>query len=96
MRESLLGATAKVQAGHAGRVVEAADNTTDAVASGCALAAVALIDRFVARMAPVLGGTPALRLGGGDAAMLLPLLAHPAQLTHDGVLRGLAVWAASQ
>ena len=96
MRESLLGATARVQADHAGRVVETADNTTDAVTSGCALAAVALIERFVARMAPRLGGTPALRLGGGDAAMLLPLLAQPAQLAHDGVLHGLAVWAAAQ
>lgn len=96
MRESLLGATARVQADHAGRVVEAADNTTDAVTSGCALAAVALIERFTTRMTPVLGEAPTLCLGGGDAATLLPLLAHPAQLTHDSVLHGLAVWAASQ
>lgn len=96
MRESLLGATAKVHTDHAGRVLDAADNTTDAVASGCTLAAVALIERFVTRMAPALGGTPTLRLGGGDAALLLPLLAQPAQLVHDSVLHGLAVWAAAQ
>ena len=47
-------------------------------------------------MAPRLGGTPALVLGGGDAAILLPLLSLPAQLSHDGVLRGLAVWADTQ
>jgi type III pantothenate kinase len=96
MQQSLLGATAQVRPAHAGAVVEAADNTADAVASGCWLAAAALIERFVARMAPALGGAPALRLGGGDAAALLPLLAMPAQLAHDSVLHGLAVWAAAQ
>ncbi|WP_426662882.1 type III pantothenate kinase [Rhodanobacter aciditrophus] len=96
MQQSLLGATAQVRPAHAGTIVEAADNTADAVASGCWLAAAALIERFAARMAPVLGGAPALRLGGGDAEALLPLLATPAQLVQDGVLHGLAVWAATQ
>ncbi|HEX8776568.1 MAG TPA: type III pantothenate kinase, partial [Rhodanobacter sp.] len=96
MQQSLLGATAQVRPAHAGVIVEAADNTADAVASGCWLAAAALIERFAARMAPVLGGAPALRLGGGDAEALLPLLATPAQLAQDGVLHGLAVWAATQ
>ncbi|MEW9571451.1 type III pantothenate kinase [Rhodanobacter sp. Si-c] len=96
MQQSLLGATAQVRPAHAGTIVEAADNTADAVASGCWLAAAALIERFAARMAPALGGAPALRLGGGDAEALLPLLAVPAQLAHDSVLHGLAVWAAAQ
>ena len=96
MQQSLLGATAQVRPAHEGAVVEAADNTADAVASGCWLAAAALIERFATRMAPALGGAPALRLGGGDAEALLPLLARPAQLAHDSVLHGLAVWAATQ
>ncbi|MBD8898915.1 type III pantothenate kinase [Rhodanobacter sp. DHG33] len=96
MQESLLGATAQVRPAHAGTIVEAADNTADAVASGCWLAAAALVERFAARMAPALGGAPELRLGGGDAETLQPLLAMPAQLVHDGVLRGLAAWAAAQ
>ena len=96
MQQSLLGATAQVRPAHAGAIVEAADNTADAVASGCWLAAAALVERFAARMAPALGGAPALRLGGGDAETLRPLLATPAQLVHDGVLRGLAAWAAAQ
>lgn len=96
MQQALLGATAQVRPAGAGSVVEAADNTADAVVSGCWLAAAALVERFAARMAPSLGGSPALRLGGGDAETLLPLLATPAQLVHDGVLRGLAAWAAAQ
>jgi type III pantothenate kinase len=96
MQQSLLGATVQVRPAQAGTIVEAADNTADAVASGCWLAAAALIERFAARMAPALGGSPVLRLGGGDAEALLPLLATPARLAHDGVLHGLAVWAAAQ
>lgn len=96
MQQSLLGATAQVRPTHAGRIVEAADNTADAVVSGCWLAAAALIERFATRMAPALGGSPLLRLGGGDAGTLLPLLERPAQVAHDSVLHGLAAWAAAQ
>lgn len=96
MQQSLLGATAQVRPMHLGTIVEAANNTADAVTSGCWLAAAALVERFVARMSPALGGAPALRISGGDAEALLPLLATPAQLVHDGVLRGLAAWAAAQ
>ncbi len=73
--------------------MELADNTADAVASGCWQAAAALVERFAARTAARLGATPELILGGGDAASLLPLLSLPARLSQDGVLRGLAVWA---
>lgn len=95
MQQSLLGATAQVRPAAAGEFVEAADNTADAVASGCWQAAAALIERFAARMAPRLGGAPTLRLGGGDAEALHALLERPAQLAHDSVLHGLGVWAAA-
>jgi len=95
MQQSLVGATARVRPERPGEVLDAAANTADAVASGCWQAAAALIERFVRRMAPTLGGAPALRLGGGDAAALLPLLDGPAELAEDGVLHGLAVWASA-
>lgn len=93
MQQSLRGATAQVRPERAGAIVELADNTADAVASGCWHAAAALVERFTARAAVRLGTTPQLVLGGGDAASLLPLLSLPARLGPDGVLRGLAVWA---
>lgn len=95
MQQALLGATAQVRPARPGRIVEAADNTADAVTSGCWLAAAALIERFTRHMAPALGGPPLLRLGGGDAAALLPLLAQPAHVAHDSVLHGLAAWVAA-
>jgi len=96
MQQSLLEATARVRPERLGDILELADNTADAVASGCWHAAAALIERFATRMAPRLGATPTLILGGGDAARLVPLLSLPAQLSRDGVLRGLAVWADTQ
>ncbi|WP_266170446.1 type III pantothenate kinase [Dyella subtropica] len=96
MQQSLVGATSRVRPERPGQVLEVADNTADAVASGCWQAAAALIERFATRMAPSLGGAPSLRLGGGDAEALLPLLSLPAQLAEDGVLHGLAVWANAQ
>jgi type III pantothenate kinase len=93
MQQSLLDATARVRPDRPGDIFELADNTADAVVSGCWQAAAALIERFAARMAPRLGTTPALILGGGDAARLASLLSIPAQLSQDSVLRGLAVWA---
>ena len=93
MQQSLLGATAQVRPQRPGQILELADNTADAVASGCWQAAAALIERFATRLAGELGVDAGLILDGGDAATLLPLLALPAQLVRDGVLRGLAVWA---
>ncbi|WP_266158965.1 type III pantothenate kinase [Dyella silvatica] len=93
MQQSLLGATARVRPERPGLILDVADNTADAVASGCWQAAAALVERFVARMSPKLGGSMTVSLGGGDAGQLLPLLAFPAQLMPDGVLYGLAVWA---
>jgi type III pantothenate kinase len=96
MQRSLLDATARVRPERPGVILELADNTADAVASGCWQATVASIERFVVRMAPRLGDAPTLILGGGDAEALQPLLTMPARMTRDGVLRGLAVWANTQ
>lgn len=93
MQQSLLGATAQVRPQRAGKILELADNTADAVTSGCWQATAALVERFADRMAPRLGPGAALVLDGGDAAQLLPLLSSPAKLGRDGVLRGLALWA---
>ncbi|ULU25266.1 type III pantothenate kinase [Dyella terrae] len=93
MQQSLLGATARVLVDRPGRVLEAADNTPDAVASGCWQAAAALVERFVAHMSASLGGAPQLILGGGDAESLAPLIALPSRLSQDSVLRGLSVWS---
>lgn len=93
MQQSLLDATARVRPERPGEILELADNTADAVASGCWQAAAALIERFATRMAPRLGAMPTLILDGGDAERLAPLLSLPARLSQDGVLRGLAVWA---
>ncbi|WP_199100907.1 type III pantothenate kinase [Dyella sp. ASV21] len=93
MQQALLGATARVMVDRPGDVLEAADNTPDAVVSGCWQAAAALIERFVAHQSPALGGSPQLVLGGGDAEALRPLLSMPARVSADSVLRGLAVWS---
>lgn len=95
MQRSLLDATARVRPERPGDIVLYASNTADAVVSGCWHAAAALVERFALRMAPELGGSPTLVLGGGDAPDLQPLIALPAKMTRDGVLRGLAVWANS-
>ncbi|MEI7037892.1 type III pantothenate kinase [Fulvimonas yonginensis] len=96
MQQALLGATAQVRPRNDGVLVDAADNTSDAVVSGCWQAAAALVERFVARMAPRLGDRPQVRLDGGDAAALAPLLGVPVQVVEHGVLHGLAVWAQTQ
>lgn len=96
MQQALLGATAQVRPRNDGVLVDAADNTSDAVVSGCWQAAAALVERFVARMAPRLGHAPSVRLDGGDAAGLAPLLELHADMIEHGVLHGLAVWAQTQ
>lgn len=93
MQRSLLEATARVRPERPGDILDVADNTADAVVSGCWHAAAALVERFATRMAPALGGSPTLVLGGGDAHELQRLISLPAHVTRDGVLRGLAVWA---
>lgn len=96
MQQALLGATVQVRPRNEGVLVDAADNTSDAVVSGCWQAAAALVERFVARMAPRFGVAPAVRVDGGDAAGLVSLLSQPATMVEHGVLQGLAVWAQAQ
>lgn len=93
MQQALLSATVRVKIEHAGRIVDAADNTSDAAGSGCWHAAAALVERFARRMRPKFANEPALRIGGGDAATLAALLDVPAECVEDSVLRGLAEWA---
>lgn len=93
MQQSLLGATVRVRPERPGEVTAMADNTADAVASGCWGACAALVERFVAQVGPALGVEPRLLFGGGDAPLLRELVARPGELFADGVLRGLAVWS---
>ncbi|MBU6247824.1 MAG: type III pantothenate kinase [Xanthomonadaceae bacterium] len=93
MQQSLLGATARVRPERPGQVVALADNTADAVASGCWGACAALVERFSASAAARLGVEPVVLFGGGDAAPLRSLVERPGALFADGVLRGLAVWS---
>jgi type III pantothenate kinase len=93
MQQSLLGATARVRPEHAGSRQELADNTADAVVSGCWGACAGLVERFVRQMTARLGAAPAVLLGGGDAEALLPMLELPATIVIDAVLHGLGLWA---
>ena len=93
MREALLGHTARLGELGPARIVERADNTADAVESGCWLAAAALIERFVARSAQGFGTAPALVLSGGGASRLAGLVALPSRIDAELVLRGLAMIA---
>lgn len=90
MQQALLGATARVSASDTARIVELADDTEDAVRSGCWLAAAALVERFHSQARARLGADVALVLAGGAAAELAPLLQLPARIEADLVLRGLA------
>jgi type III pantothenate kinase len=96
MQQSVLGATVQVRPAGEGAITDAADNTADGLHSGCWQASAALIERFVTRMTPRLGGQPLLALGGGDAVPLQALLEYPSVLLDDGVLQGLALWASAQ
>ncbi len=93
MQQSLRGATVRVRAEQAGVVTTLADNTADALVSGCWGACAALVERFTARVTPQLGDMPRLLFGGGDGANLRSLVDHPGELFADGVLRGLDVWS---
>lgn len=93
MQQSLFGATARIKPYRPGAIREIADNTADAVVSGCWQAIAALIERFAANVARQSSSSPRLLLDGGDAEALLPLLGIPAELAPDSVLRGLNVYA---
>jgi len=75
-----------------GDYAEFADGTEAALASGCEGAAVALIERSLAKAAEALGAAPGLLLHGGGADALAAHLPQ-AQIASHLVLRGLAQWA---
>ena len=93
MQQSLQDATALIRPPGPGDILELADNTADAVTSGCWQAGAALVERFHTRMLARFGATPALILHGGDAQQLASMLSMPVVLARDGVLHGLALWA---
>lgn len=95
MQQSLLGATVRLHTEQTGVVAALADNTADAVVSGCWGACAGLVERFVADAAPLLGGSARLLFGGGDAAGLRALVRVSGESFVDGVLHGLAVWSAT-
>lgn len=75
-----------------GRYREFADDTDDALASGCDGAAVALVERSLEQAALRLGRRPSLVLHGGGGEDLLPWLPQ-ARWQPALVLEGLARWA---
>ena len=95
MRSALLDRAARLGELAAAQVVDFADTTAAAVESGTWLAAVALIERFVARTRVRLGQDPVLIIAGGAARRLAALLDGEHRVEPDLVLRGLAKFADS-
>ncbi|MBS7458206.1 type III pantothenate kinase [Coralloluteibacterium stylophorae] len=77
-----------------GRWVDFADDTVDALTSGCLGAAAALVERSRARATALFGRPPCLLLSGGGAQALAPGLDSPHVAAPDLVLEGLARYAA--
>jgi len=94
MREALHARAVQLPV-EGGQYTEFANATSDALASGCDGAAVALIERSLGHGAGQLGAVPALLMHGGGAAPLLPLL-PAAEYRPALVLDGLARWAVHQ
>lgn len=92
MRESLHARAAQLPVA-GGRYAEFAEDTVDALASGCEGAALALIERSRVQAAEMVGSMPRLWLHGGGAVALSPQLPD-AEPKPALVLDGLARWAA--
>ncbi len=92
MREALHGRARQLSAS-GGDYQVFADDTEDALASGCEGAALALIEHSRDEAARRLGAPPRLYLHGGGAAALVPRLPE-ARHVPGLVLAGLARWAA--
>ncbi|MGH8074450.1 MAG: type III pantothenate kinase [Lysobacter sp.] len=92
MREALHRRAAQLPV-EGGRYREFADDTVDALASGCDGAALGLIERSLTEAGRELGRAPTLVLHGGGAPGLVDRLPS-ARLVPTLVLDGLAHWAA--
>ncbi|QDH71113.1 type III pantothenate kinase [Marilutibacter alkalisoli] len=91
MREALHARASQLPA-EGGRYREFADDTEDALASGCDGAALALVGRSLAEATHLLGEMPTLYLHGGGGERLRAML--PAARWEPGlVLQGLGCWA---
>lgn len=91
MREALHARALQLPAS-GGDYAEFANDTADALASGCDGAAVALVERSLRQAQQLLGSEPVLVVHGGGALPLLPLLPD-ADYRPALVLDGLARWA---
>lgn len=94
MREALHARAAHLPA-QGGGYVEFADDTGDALVSGCDGAALALVERSLRHATALLGLAPALLLHGGGRAPLLERLDDAIDVP-DLVLEGLALWTAGE
>ena len=90
MQQALRAGAAQLRDVDDAAVVEIADNTDAAVASGTWLSVAALTERFLAKAADRLGIAPRLVVTGGGADKLAALLDGPHEIEPDLVLRGLA------
>lgn len=91
MRQALHGQVSQLPV-QGGDYVEFADDTPDALASGCLGAALGLIGRSLAQAGSRLGMAPLLYLHGGGGPELLASLPQ-ARWSPQMVLDGLAQWA---
>jgi len=94
MREALHARAVQLPAS-GGDYSEFANDTADALASGCDGAAVALVERSARQAQALLGVMPSLLVHGGGAPALMPLL-DGADYHPSLVLDGLARWAVHQ
>lgn len=70
-----------------------ADNTHDAIESGCLAAAAGVIDRTINQLTRELGVRPVVYLTGGAAVRVAPLLKSACKPCPELVLRGVAILA---
>ena len=90
MQQALRAGAAQLRDVGEAPIVDIADDTDAAVASGTWLSAAALTERFLAKAAQRLGTAPRLIVTGGGGERLANLLDVPHEIEPDLVLRGLA------